>query len=207
MTEDLFADLDDPHADQVLDISSDEDEGEPLALMRKHGSIHTRSANSAEKLGQVLPTVIERDESWHVLTRGDVDMFSFIEHLFRGVDHVEFLMISTWRINAEALVTIREWLDSGRLERFDLVIDVRFMRLGPDEYRMARDLAFDFGGRVVLSKNHSKLTLIRSGQTKLVLESSANVNCNRRLEHTAVHHSHELYHFYEDFFSKLGRPL
>ena len=62
-----------------------------------------------------------------------------------------------------------------------------------------------YGCRIVVARNHSKVTLMHQADTDyfLVAESSANVNTNPRIEQTALHASRELFDFYLDFFHGL----
>ena len=125
-------------------------------------------------------------------------MLSFTRHLLAGAASFDSLTISTWRINRDDLEQIETWLDAGLIETFHLLIDLRFSRLAPDEYQLALSLAHRYEGSVHLCLNHSKLTLAANAasNTWLVIESSANVNTNHRLEQTAVHNSQPLFDFY-----------
>ena len=189
----------------IPDDPSDKPEVE--SVRRRIGRVETRLANGTEALKAVLPSTIHVGESWHVITRGDVDMLSFIKHLLSGAEYLDFLLISTWRVSHGSLEELHRWLDTGIVDRFDLVIDPRFPRLGPTEYTVASQLTTDYGGRIVLARNHSKVALLRNARTKLVIETSANCNPNMRIEQTAVHHSPELFDFYADFFARMGRPV
>ena len=55
--------------------------------------------------------------------------------------------------------------------------------------------------------NHSKVTLCacQATGTWLVIESSANVNTNHRLEQSAIHNSKALFDFYHEAFDGIRR--
>lgn len=180
--------------------------GATQAVRRTH-RIHTRRVKNDEELARLVPTRLEPGESVHVLSTGDIDVLSFLRHLLGAADHFEYVLVTTWRINRDDLEQLQAWLDAGRIETFDLIIDQRFGRLAPDEYALAQRIAADYGGSVTCCLNHSKVTLCaapHAGQW-LVIESSANVNTNRRLEQTAVHNSRELFDFYRQAFDRVRR--
>lgn len=170
----------------------------PAQAMRRQHRIHTRRVRNDAELQRLLPATVSAGDSWHVLSTGDIDVLSFMRHLIAGCGHVDRALVTTWRINRDDLEQIQAWLDAGHIERFDLIIDQRFGRLAPDEYQLAQQIAADYGGSVHCCLNHAKVTLLsapHAGQW-LVVESSANVNTNHRLEQTALHNSRALFDFY-----------
>lgn len=181
--------------------------GPAQAHLRRAQRVQTRRIKNDAELARLLPTTIGTGDSWHVLSTGDIDVLSFMRHLLAGVDFFSSVLVTTWRINRDDLEQIAAWLDAGRIETFDLIIDQRFGRLAPDEYQLAQTMAADYGGSVTCCLNHSKVTLCAAPQAEqwLVIESSANVNTNHRLEQTAVHNSRPLFDFYLRAFDRVRR--
>jgi hypothetical protein len=180
--------------------------GHAQALRRAH-RVKTRRVNNDAEMARLMPNTVDVGDSWHVLSTGDIDVLSFMRHLLAGAGHFERALITTWRINRDDLEQIQAWLDDGKIEAFDLIIDQRFGRLAPDEYALAQQLAADYGGSVHCCLNHSKVTLCSAPHLDqwLVIESSANVNTNHRLEQTAVHNCRELFDFYLQAFDRVRR--
>ena len=208
LDDNLFEGFDQSQVLAIRDALQSEKRKNPQTIAAATRNHHlTRRAKSNAKLTEILPRQIEEGESWHVLSSGDIDVLSFTAHLISQTTYFEYLLIATWRINLEDLKVVRKWVESGLVERFDLIIDVRFQRLSPDEYQFAKELAREFSGRIVLARNHAKVTLLKSLERNIfyVLESSANVNTNHRLEQTTLHASRSLFEFYETFFKSLGR--
>jgi len=174
----------------------------PSRALRMRHQAKTRRVDSDEKLAALVPAKIDPGDSWHILSNGDIDVLSILRHLLTGVTHFDSVLVTTWRINKEDLEQIDAWLDAGRIEEFHLLIDQRFGRLAPDEYQMAKRMAADYCGSVTTCLNHSKVTLCNNAAANawLVVESSANVNTNRRLEQSAVHNSQPLFDFYKEAF-------
>ena len=180
--------------------------GASRAMRRQHQT-RTRRVTSDEQITQLLPAQIEPGESWHLLSSGDIDVLSLLRHLLAGAGHFDYVLMTTWRINRDDLEQIDDWLNRGLIDAYHLVIDQRFQRLAPDEYQLAKRLADQYGGSVSMCMNHSKVTLCacESSATWLVVESSANVNTNHRLEQSAIHNCRALFDFYREAFDGIRR--
>lgn len=162
---------------------------------------HMRRANAEATLAEILPATIAPGESWHVMSRGDIDSLSYVRHVLAGVSHLDHLLMSTWCIAKNDLTEIANWLDSGRVEQFDLYAGEIFPGSYGDEYEQMLAMCENYGARLVIAKNHSKVTLCSVDDYKIVIESSANVNTNPRIEQSALHHNADLHGFYLDFFN------
>lgn len=179
-----------------------EDQGKARALQKSH-RLHVRRAKSEATLIDILPLTIATGESWHVISHGDVDSLSYLAHLIKGVDFFDQVAISTWCMGAADLDQLEGWIEAGTIEDFALYVGEIFPSQYGDEYARAIDLSERYGFRLVVARNHSKVMLGRSSERSYVIESSANVNTNPRIEQTAIHESAELYDFYQSFFDGL----
>lgn len=169
-----------------------------------------RRAKSEAVLAEVLPAVIEPGDSWDVVSHGDVDSLSFLAHLIRGTwfDHV---LVSTWCIARTDLDQLGEWLNAGRIGQLDLYLGEIFPGQYVGEYERTKELVRDYGARLVIARNHSKVTLATNASTgtHLAIRSSANVNTNPRIEQTTVTNDRTLVEFYREFFEgirSIDRP-
>lgn len=61
-----------------------------------------------------------------------------------------------------------------------------------------------FGWKVSYRRNHSKVILIRSGEDKIVVETSSNYNENPQIEQFCISNSKEVYDFYLAEMQALG---
>jgi hypothetical protein len=206
MTENLFEGFD--PTEVAAAAAAHQADLDQLGTVRAHARahiLHTRCVASADSVSSLVPATIAPGHSVHVLSSGDVDVLTYTAHLLTGVAYLDRLVMTTWRINRSDLELIATWCDAGLVERFDLMIDQRFGRLAPDEYGLAREITAATGGQVTTFLNHSKVTLLSNPDTHYVIESSANVNTNHRLEQTAIHHSRELHAFYLEAFDGISR--
>ena len=154
---------------------------------------HLRRATAEATLAEILPARIEPGDSWHVMSRGDIDSLSYLRHV----------LMSTWCIAKNDLTEIAGWLDSGLIEQFDLYAGEIFPGSYGDEYEQMMAMCESYGARLVVAKNHSKVTLACNAAEGyyVAVESSANVNTNPRIEQTTLHGSQELHAFYLEFFN------
>ena len=162
---------------------------------------HMRRAKSEATLAEILPAQIGPGESWHVMSHGDIDSLSYLRHVLNGVTHLDHVLMSTWCIAKNDLNEISQWLDSGRIEQFDLYAGEIFPGSYGDEYEQFMKMCDLYGCRLVVAKNHSKITLCANDEFKIVIESSANVNTNPRIEQSTLHNNPELHAFYLEFFA------
>ena len=162
---------------------------------------HMRRANAEATLAEILPAKIAPGESWHVISRGDIDSLSYLRHVLAGVSHLDHVLMSTWCIAKNDLTEIAAWLDAGRIEQFDLYAGEIFPGSYGDEYEQIMKMCDLYGCRLIVAKNHSKVTLCAGDDYRVVIESSANVNTNPRIEQSTLHNNAELHAFYLEFFN------
>ena len=182
-------------------IAADRAETRRATAQKSANRHHMRRANAEATLAEILPATIAPGESWHVMSRGDIDSLSYVRHVLAGVSHLDHLLMSTWCIAKNDLTEIANWLDSGRVEQFDLYAGEIFPGSYGDEYEQMLAMCENYGARLVIAKNHSKVTLCSVDDYKIVIESSANVNTNPRIEQSALHHNADLHGFYLEFFN------
>jgi len=161
------------------------------------------SANAEATLAEILPARFTDGESWHVASRGDIDSLSYLRHILAGTTHLDHVLMSTWCIAKNDLTEIAGWLDAGRIEQFDLYAGEIFPGSYGDEYEQMLGMCEAYGARLIVAKNHSKITLASNAAESyyLTVESSANVNTNPRIEQSTIHASADLHAFYLEFFS------
>ena len=201
---DLFSGFDPAEVSRArLQFGADKRETERARAQKSANRHHMRRATAEATLADLLPTRFTEGESWHVMSRGDIDSLSYLRHIVNSTTHLDHVLMSTWCIAKNDLTEISNWLDTGRIEQFDLYAGEIFPGSYGDEYEQMMKMCGNYGCRLVVAKNHSKVTLAcnRAEAYYLAVESSANVNTNPRIEQSTVHASCELHAFYLDFFS------
>ena len=160
-----------------------------------------RRAKAEAELATLLPERIEDGDSWHVISHGNIDALSYLRHLIKPT-FFDYVGVSTWCIARQDLLEITGWLDAGKIDQFALYAGEIFRNQYGDEYEMVLRMREDYGVHFVMAKNHSKVTLCANHAEGyyVVVESSANVNTNPRIEQSTIHRSADLYAFYAEFF-------
>ena len=164
-----------------------------------------RRANAEAHLAEILPARIADGDSWHVISRGDIDSLSYLAHALTSVDHFDYVSISTWCMARADLTQLCDWLDAGKIDQLDFYVGEIFPNQYLDEFSQLLAMQRVYGCRVVVARNHSKVMCMANYDASyyLVAESSANVNTNPRIEQTALHANRDLYEFYREFFGEL----
>ena len=178
----------------------------PTAIAHRSKQRHElRRAASEATLATILPAQFESGATWHVLSHGDIDALSYLRHAIAGYGYFDLVAISTWCIAMPDLLELRKWLDTGKIDRLELYGGEIFPSQYPDEYALATRMAAEYGMRLVVARNHSKVILARNDKEAafLVMEGSANVNTNPRIEQTAISNDADLLNWYLTFFNGL----
>lgn len=205
MTGDLFAGVDPALVAAIEARYAEETAAQGQARAhRRHARHQVRRAKAAAQLAEILPARFPPGESWHVVSHGDIDALSYLEHAIQAT-FFDFVLLSTWCMATEDLQQIRGWLDAGRIDHLTLCAGEIFPSQYGDEYQVALKLEEDYAARVVIARNHSKVILCANFAEDyyLAMESSANINTNPRIEQTAIHADRGLFEFYRDFYDGL----
>lgn len=205
-TVDLFADFD---AAQIAAIkaryATDMQAAGVARAHKRQTRHHARRAKSEATLADILPPRFEPGDSYHVISHGDIDALSYLRHAIAGVPHFDFVLLSTWCIASEDMHELQGWLDTGRIDDLIMAVGEIFPSQYGDEYELAKKMETMYQARLIVARNHSKIILAANTDTDyyLVIEGSANVNTNPRIEQTAIHADRALFEFYRDFFHGL----
>ena len=179
---------------KIVDVKSG-----TTAIKRKNRHL-TRRAKSEEVLRSVLPDYVDTGDSYHVMSSGDVDSMSFMT--FYMVNYTfDDVLISTWVIADSDIDNLIDLMKNGRIKKLKLCLGEIYPGTYPAEYSRLLKMRDEFNFQMVVARNHSKIMLMKNSDMDLVIESSANVNTNPRMEQTAIHNDKGLYDFYNDFFA------
>ena len=172
-----------------------------IAIQNKRSA---RRAKCEQVLSEILPAELDRDTSYHVMSHGDVDALSYLRHVVNA-QSLDSVYLSTWCMALPDVQEIQSWLEAGRLGVVNWFVGEIFPNQYCDEYELVSKLVQRHGGRLCVARNHSKVMLEMNAEADYfaVIESSANVNTNPRIEQTAIHRNEDLYWFYRDFFDGL----
>lgn len=172
---------------------------------RRHSRHTLRRAKAEADLADMLPARFAAGDSWHVISHGNIDALSYLRHALAGVTHFDFVLLSTWCITTEDMIELQAWLDTGRIDELTLAVGEIVPSQYTDEHALALKFVETYGARLIIARNHSKVILAsnHADDYHLVMEGSANVNTNPRVEQTAIHCDRALLEFYRNFYHGL----
>lgn len=166
-----------------------------------------RRAFSEVRLLEAMKYVELREGfTYNFITGGDVDALSFLK-IVMNRHSLDYLLLSTWVMNAEDILQVVTWYNSRRIKKLDMYLGEIF----PGSYRVEGKMIKDFyaehpeAGRVAVFRNHSK---IFAGYNEsegdngfyFGIQSSANICTNPRTEQASITVHRGIFDFYKEFF-------
>lgn len=170
----------------------------------KTGKRHvSRKYTSETILSNSLPWQFEDGECYHCISMGDVDSFSYCKHVLKS-HKFDSLLLSTWCMAGEDVEEIESYLERGILKNVDFYVGEIFPKTYKMVYEMVLKLSDKYGSRCCIFRNHSKVMVLKSNKLSCVIESSANINTNPRVEQTVITFDSDLADFYIDFYENIN---
>lgn len=191
-----------PEAASIIETLSDEVKIEASSrAMATQQRREMRRAKSEAVLMDLLPPTLEAGCSWHVISAGDIDARSYIEHVLKN-QRLDYLLISSWCMAMEDVKYFVGCLETGQVGKIDFYLGEIFPSQYPDEMLALEQLSHQGTVGLKIFRNHSKVMAGYHAESGyyVVIESSANINTNPRTEQTAIHRSEDLFWHYKDFF-------
>ena len=202
MTEsDIFAEAE---AQLLSDQKAHAQDIKARAIVRKTSRIEIRRANCEKTLHEILPAKLEMGMSYHVISQGDVDSLSYLIHIVKQRT-LDALLLSTWCMANPDLEWLRDQIENVRIGSIDFALGEIFPSQYPDEYEAVAQMERDGMCTMKIARNHAKVMAgcHEASGFYFVIESSANVNTNPRIEQTAIHFSRELFDHYVGFYAEI----
>lgn len=150
-------------------------------------------------LEKELPWHFEQGVSYHCISFGDVDSLTYMRVIVKQ-QKIKYALISTWCMASEDIAEIKSWLERGYIGRCDFYIGEIFKSSYYKQHEELTALCKELGGRVCMARNHSKVMVLLGERFDCVVESSANVNTNPRIENCVITVDSDLAHWYKNFF-------
>lgn len=168
-----------------------------IQVRATRGRYFERRVKSEIALEEELPWHFEDGAAYHCFSFGDVDSLTYLRVIIKQ-QPVEYVLLSTWCMAATDVEEIKKWIRRGDLKHIDFYVGEIFQASYASIYLMLTGLVKEFGGRVAIFRNHSKVMVGFGSRFDFVIESSANVNTNPRSEATVVTVDTGLARWYKD---------
>ena len=186
---------------EVAESKPDEElnAGKSVQVMKTENRHAMRRVHSELALEKELPWHFEQGVSYHCISFGDVDSLTYMRVIVKQ-QRIKYALLSTWCMASEDIAEIRSWIERGYIGRVDFYVGEIFKASYYRQYEELQDLCKTLGGRVAICRNHSKVMVLIGEKWDAVIETSANVNTNPRIENAVITTDSQLAHWYKDFF-------
>lgn len=167
--------------DEGKEHPEDPNKARSVDYQRTRGRYVERRIKSELALEESLPWHFENGTAYHCFSFGDVDALTYLRVIVKQ-QRVEYALLSTWCMAATDVDEIAKWIRNGDLGHIDFYVGEIFQASYAAIYVMLTELVQEFGGRVAIFRNHSKVMAGFGERFDFVIEGSANVNTNPRSE-------------------------
>lgn len=199
---DLASDLSSLLPNSEVEVPKPKEElktGKAVQVKKTENRHAMRRVLSELALEKELDWHFEQGVSYHSISFGDVDALTYMRVIVKQ-QRIKYALVSTWCMASEDISEIRSWIDKGYIGRVDFYVGEIFKASYYRQYQELIDLCKSLGGRVAICRNHAKVMVLLGERFNAVIESSANVNTNPRIENTVITVDSELAYWYKEFF-------
>jgi len=161
-----------------------------------------RRFKSETELENILDWDFEPGCAYHIISGGDIDSLSYLKFALRQ-QPLKYCIMSTWCMALQDIEEIERYLRLKQIGRMDCYVGEIFKGSYTNEWDQLCRVIRQYGGRVAMFRNHSKVYVGFGPKFDFVIESSANVNTNPRAENTVITVDSGLAQFYKDYFDDI----
>ena len=132
-----------------------------------------------------------RNRRCYVITNGQFSFIDWLDELINLAGADCEVVIGTWTAAVADMRKVEVWLDSNRIKHCRWVIDPSFETRHPKIYKKLTDT---FGHDAIRAWNtHAKFALVEGDGWKIIINTSANLNSNKRCEYFSAEDNPTLY--------------
>jgi len=154
----------------------------------------------------------EKGYCYNFMTKGDIDALTYLKACIRQ-QRIKELIVSTWCVDMKDIEQLKKWVDEGRIGSLELYLG-EIYSTGRHGYEVSSftQIFEGYGNvRVVVARNHSKIMAGEGEQFTFIIQTSANINTNPRVENACIiipedQEAEEMLDFYRAFFHTITPP-
>lgn len=131
--------------------------------------------------------------------------FSFIDLIEAALKYSgpADVLISTWSASSHDIGRVRSFCEQGRIRACQFLIDAAFESFNKEAAVQLREFFGDENIRVV--PNHAKFALVGNSDWSIVIQTSMNLNRNKRLENFTITDEKDFYSQYSDLVRRIWK--
>ena len=141
--------------------------------------------------------------AFHIVSSGKFDNWTLQNIIIEKLKLVEELIISTWTVNFNTVNDILNLFDKRIIKQFIFMTGLYFKKRNPDVYSHLVAGASKRNQTVICCDTHAKISIFKTKSESYVLESSANMTANPRIEQFVLSNDSQLADFHRNWIVNL----
>jgi hypothetical protein len=143
-----------------------------------------------------LPIKYEKETEYHCLSVGQFNLIDIIEDVVEKIGKCS-IDLAVWTAADSNLKKAFEFLQNHQVEKMRWIVDPSFKSRQP---KYVETLYENFGADAVRTiPTHAKFIILYNDKYNIIIQTSMNLNQNKRLESFTIIESAELVDFYKTF--------
>ncbi len=157
-----------------------------------------------ESVNNLVDELPLESESLHIISNGSFDYFTLVPAVIEMTgSQIEEFYFSTWTMSHNNVIQILDLYDRNYIKNINALTGEYFKTRESTVYNILNLGCEERGQRVVASKNHSKITLLKTEKDFYVIEGSANFTANPRIEQFTLINSEGLFNFHKEWMDSI----
>lgn len=174
--------------------STEKIKGKSIKCIQKH---KTKLTNRFDSLKEIMP-IIKKNETIHLISSDNFGSIELLKYFIDNYNISEF-NITTWSIN-QGFINLIKTIKTKIIFFVDVSLKSRKSHL----YNQIAELAIDGHLQLKLHyKLHSKVTLIKTNDLYISIESSANYSENTRIENFTITENKDVFNFHKNWMNEI----
>jgi hypothetical protein len=130
-----------------------------------------------DALRELLPLPLKQNHNYHFVSRGDWSLWELVQYLLPEKESAA-MWFSTWSMSELSTRKLITWMESGRINKVNALVDYRAKNRHPEAYYMAKNNI----ANMRVTSVHAKVVVMQSMSTCITIVGSANWTENPRIE-------------------------
>jgi len=136
---------------------------------------------------------------YSIVTQKKIARYVFTEYVIKKYGVIDELLLSTYRIGTKTIKVFKRYLQDGSVKKIHCLVSQNYKMLLKDKASILDEAEKTPGFSFSLAYNHSKISLIKSGDIYMVVTGSGNYSENDHIEEYQVLIDKGLYNFHKEW--------
>jgi len=171
--------------------------------VRIHLKARKKNSVKQDHLAEMLTTLPQPGTSYHVISSGNFDFWTYVPHIVNLAGHIDDFYCSTWTLNRYVAEEMLELFDQKKILKINMLTGLYFKRRESAVYATLLQGLVERGQRYIAFLNHTKIMLLEKDPDYFVIEGSANLTANPRVEQFILSNHKGLYNFHKEWMEAM----